>query len=268
MRSKLCATYVLPIVYLVPSSQCVPDCIPFPIPYCSQYVSSVFPVFSDCSLCSECVTCGRPPAVGPTLPTQKQSVLFTRFPVPYAFQIVCYLCAPYSLLGSQFPVCSRLYPVPYFPYCSQFVSCEFPVFSDCSLCSECVTCKATSCRANTTCTEIVSFVYSVHSSHIVYSVHSSHIVYSVPSSYWYPVRSLISPQCVPNFPPPPLFPDCSLCSECVTCGRPPAVGPTLPTQKQSVLFTWFPVPSVIPIVSCVPSVFSFFPGVLSVFPIV
>ncbi len=202
VHSKLCATYVLPIVYLVSSSQCVPDCIPFPIAYCSQYVSSVFPVFSDCSLCSECVTCGRPPAVGPTLPTQKQSVLFTQFPVPYVFQIVCYLCAPYCLLGSQFPVCSRLYPVPYFPYCSQYVSCEFPVFSDCSLCSECVTCKATSCRANTTCTEIVSFVYSVHSSHIVYSVHSSHIVYSVPSSYWYPVRSLISPQCVPNFFPP------------------------------------------------------------------
>ena len=187
VRSKLCATYVLPIVYLVSSSQCVPDCIPFPIPYCSQYVSSVFPVFSDCSLCSECVT--WPPAVGPTLPTQKQSVLFTRFPVPYAFQIVCYLCAPYCLLGSQFPVCSRLYPVPFFPYCSQYVSCVFPVFSDCSLCSECVTCKATSCRANTTYTEIVSFVYSVH---------SSHIVYSVPSSYWFPVRSLIFTQCVPN----------------------------------------------------------------------
>ena len=199
MRYKLCATYVLPIVYLVPSSQCVPDCIPFPIPYCSQYVSSVFPVFSDCSLCSECVT--WPPAVGPTLPTQKQSVLFTRFPVPYVFQIVCYLCAPYCLLGSQFPVCSRLYPVPYFPYCSQYVSCEFPVFSDCSLCSECVTCKATSCRANTTCTEIVSFVYSVH---------SSHIVYSVPSSYWYPVRSLISPLCVPNF-----FPLCFPIVPCV-----------------------------------------------------
>ena len=82
------------------------------------------------------------------------------------------------------------------------------------------------------------------------------------------------PSAFPNFPPvhsqllPPVFPDCCLCSECVTCGRQPAVGPTLPTQKQSVLFTWFPVPSVFPIVSCVPSVFSIFPGVLSVFPIV
>ena len=147
-----------------------------------------------------------PPAVGPTLPTEKQSVLFTRFPVPYAFQIVCYLCAPYCLLGSQFPVCSRLYPVPYFPYCSQYVSCVFPVFSDCSLCSECVTCKATSCRANTTYTEIVSFVYSVH---------SSHIVYSVPSSYWFPVRSLISPQCVPNF-----FPLCFPIVPCVPSVKP------------------------------------------------
>ena len=218
-QSVLFTRFPVPCAFQIVCYLCAPYCllgsqfpvcsrlyIPFPIPYCSQYVSSVFPVFSDCSLCSECVTCGRPPAVGPTLPTQKQSVLFTRFPVPYAFQIVCYLCAPYCLLASQFPVCSRLYPVPYFPYCSQYVSCEFPVFSDCSLCSECVTCKATSCRANTTCTEIVSFVYSVHSSHIVYSVHSSHIVYSVPSSYWYPVRSLISPQCVPNFPPPPCFP--------------------------------------------------------------
>ncbi len=70
-----------------------------------------------------------------------------------------------------------------------------------------------------------------------------------------------------------MFSDCSLCSECVTCERPPAVGPTLPTQKQSVLFTQFPVPSVVPIVSGVPSIFSSFPGVLSVlltcvFPIV
>ena len=69
---------------------------------------------------------------------------------------------------------------------------------------------------------------------------------------------------------PPLCPDCSLCSEWVTCGRPPAAGPTLSTQKQSVLLTRFPVPSVFPIVSCVPSGFHFpcFLSVPSVFPIV
>ena len=64
---------------------------------------------------------------------------------------------------------------------------------------------------------------------------------------------------------PPLCPDCSW----VTCWRPPAAGPTLSTQKQSVLFTRFPVPSVFPIVSCVPSVFSIFPGFLRIpsFPV-
>ena len=145
VRSKLCATYVLPIVYLLPSSQCVPDCIPFPIfPYCSQYVSSVFPVFSDCSLCSECVTCGRPPAVGPTLPTQKQSVLFTQFPVPSVVPIVSGVPSIFSsfpgvlsvLLTCVFPI---VYFVPsfqcvphvvrfsIFPYCSQYVSSVSPL---------------------------------------------------------------------------------------------------------------------------------------------
>ena len=131
VRSKLCATYVLPIVYLVPSSQCVPDFIPFPIPYCSQYVSSVFPVFSDCSLCSECVTCGRPPAVGPTLPTQKQSVLFTQFPVPSVVPIVSGVPSIFSsfpgvlsvLLTCVFPI---VYFVPSFQCVPHVV--RFPIF--------------------------------------------------------------------------------------------------------------------------------------------
>ena len=159
----------------------------FPVFPIDPSVANVFPLVPCVPPYSPCVS--QLLAAGPTQSTKKQSVLFTQFPVPCAFQVVCYLCAPNCLLGFQFPVCSRLYPVPFFPYCSQYVSCVFPVFSDCSLCSECVTCKATSCRANTTYTEIVSFVYSVH---------SSHIVYSVPSSYWFPVRSLIFTQCVPN----------------------------------------------------------------------
>ena len=183
--------------------------------------SHLFPVFlifppvcPNCSWCSECVTCGRSPAAGPTQSTKKQSVLFTRFPVPCAFQIVCYLCAPYCLLGSQFPVCSRLYPVPYsllFSVCFECVPCVFWLFLVFRVCN---LWEATSCRANTTYTETVS------------------IVYSVPSSL-----------CVPNC----VLPMCSL------------------------LFTWFPVPSVFPTVSrslfsllfsvcflCVPCVFRLF----------
>ena len=87
--------------------------------------------------------------------------------------------------------------------------------------------------------------------------------------------SLLNPVCSLLFPVfpifPPLCPDCSWCSEWVTCGRPPAAGPTLSTQKQSVLLTLSPVPSVFPIVSCVPSVFHFSlfsQCVPSVFPIV
>ena len=51
MRSKLCVTYVLPIVYLVPSSQCVPDCILFPI------FPIVLSMFLVCSLCFLIVPC-------------------------------------------------------------------------------------------------------------------------------------------------------------------------------------------------------------------
>ena len=117
------------------------------------------PVCPDCSWCSECVTCERPPAVGPTLSTQKQSVLFTRFPVPCVFQIVCYLCAPYCLLGSQFPfspivlsmflVCSQLCPVfllwsqlfPVFPIESS-VADVFPlILHVCPYYSQCVPCS-------------------------------------------------------------------------------------------------------------------------------
>ena len=160
--------------------------------------SHLFPVFlifppvcPNCSWCSECVTCGRSPAAGPTQSTKKQSVLFTRFPVPCAFQVVCYLCAPYCLLGFQFPVSSRLYPVPYsllFSICFVCVPCVFWLFLVFRVCN-----LATSCRANTTYTETVS------------------IVYSVPSSL-----------CVPNC----VLPMCSL------------------------LFSWFPVPSVFPTLSC------------------
>ena len=101
-------------------SQCVYTlCVPYvpsAFPNSPPVSSQLFlPLFPDCSLCYECVTCGRPPAVGLTLPTQKQSVLFTRFPVPCVFQIVCYLCAPYYLLGSQFPVCFQMCLVPNFP---------------------------------------------------------------------------------------------------------------------------------------------------------
>ncbi len=128
-----CTVPHFPIMFSV-CFECVPSvihtirCVPSVyIPCVFPWFPSVFPnsptsafltfppVFSDCSLCYKCVTCGRPPAVGPTLPTQKQSVLFTRFPVPCVFQIVCYLCAPYCLLGSQFPVCSQMCPVPNFP---------------------------------------------------------------------------------------------------------------------------------------------------------
>ena len=51
MRSKLCVTYVLPIVYLVPSSQCVPDSILFPI------FPIVLSMFIVCSLCFPIVPC-------------------------------------------------------------------------------------------------------------------------------------------------------------------------------------------------------------------
>ena len=85
------------------------------------------PVCPDCSLCYECVTCGSPPAVGPTLPTQKQSVLFTWFPVPMLLTQF-----PVPIVLSMFRVCPL-----YDPHCSlcTFPVCMYPV---CSLCSQCV----------------------------------------------------------------------------------------------------------------------------------
>ena len=294
--------------------------------------SHLFPVFlifppvcPNCSWCSECVTCGRSPAAGPTQSTKKQSVLFTRFPVPCAFQIVCYLCAPYCLLGSQFPVCSRLYPVPYFSLlfsvCFECVPCVFRLFLVFRVCN---LWEATSCRANTTYTETVSIVYSVPSSQfpvwsqlcrvfplyspvflvfsvcylpvcsllftlfpvssvcpMLYGSPFSHIVlsmfrvcplcdphYSLCSQCVYTLCVPYVPSAFPNSPPVssqlflPLFPDCSLCYECVTCGRPPAVGPTLYLHRNSqycLLGSQFPVCSklcvtcVLPITYLVPS---------------
>ncbi len=218
--------------------------------------SHLFPVFlifppvcPNCSWCSECVTCGRSPAAGPTQSTKKQSVLFTRFPVPCAFQIVCYLCAPYCLLGSQFPVCSRLYPVPYFSLlfsvCFECVPCVFRLFLVFRVCN---LWEATSCRANTTYTETVS------------------IVYSVPSS-----------QCGPNCVGCSLYiPQFSWCSQCATylcvpycllCSQFPVCAPCCTVLHFPILFSvcFECVPSVIPTIRCVPSVY--IPCVFPMFPV-
>ena len=134
--------------------------------------------------------------------------------------------------------------------------------------------EATSCRANTTYIETVS----------IYSVHSSHIVYSVPSSYCSRYVSSVSPLCAPLFVvfPVCINPVCSLCSlQCVpnffpcvsrlflvfrVCNVWEATSCRANTTYTETVSIVYSVPSSQcgPIVSGVPSIFSSFPGVLSV----
>ena len=153
--SRLCPVFPVwsPLFPVFPIESRVANVFPL-VPcfsYFSPSVSRLFLVFWVG------ITCGRPPAAGPTLSTQKQSVLLTRYPVPSVFPIVS--CVPsgshFPCFLSVFPVCSLLFtrfPVSIIlsmflvcPLCDPHCSlCTFPVcmYPVCSLCSQCVPSKA------------------------------------------------------------------------------------------------------------------------------